>query len=142
MSDCGEALAFKVWRDCVTNVIQTAAFEHRKDNRAILHRIQEKLTHFEDELPKLKEISTILELALWRLRMKENIPNEEEAHCQKKIKTDESSIRRQCRITCGADVVIRHVLPYLITATDEESDSESEPITLITMRSVTVNKLE
>lgn len=40
--------------------------------------------------------------------------------------TDESSIRRQCRITCGADVVIRHILPYLITATDEESVSESD----------------
>jgi len=48
--------------------------------------------------------------------MNENIPQGEATHCQKKIKTDESSIRRQCHITCGADIVIRHVLPHLITA--------------------------
>jgi hypothetical protein len=91
------------------------------DNSLILHRIQAKITHFEDELPKLKEITTMLELALWKLRMNENIPQENATHCQKKIKTDESSIRRQCRITCGADIVIRHVLPYLITARDHMS---------------------
>ena len=50
--------------------------------------------------------------------MKENIPQE--------IKTDESNVRRQCRITCGADVVIRHVLPYLITVADDEFESDSE----------------
>jgi hypothetical protein len=38
-------------------------------------------THFEDELPKLKKISTILELALWKMRMKENILQEEVTHC-------------------------------------------------------------
>ena len=58
--------------------------------------------------------------------MNENIPHEEATQCRKKIKTDEYSIRRQCRITCGADVIIWHILPYLITATDEESDSESD----------------
>jgi hypothetical protein len=120
LSERVEALAFKVWRDHIIDMIHTANFLHNIDNSNILHRIQEKLTHFEDELPKLKEISTILELALWRLRMKENIPNEEEAHCQKKIKTDESSIRQQCRVTCGADVVIRHVMPYLLSTEDEE----------------------
>lgn len=35
---------------------------------------------------------------------------------QKKIKTDESSSRQHCRVTCGADVVIGHVLPLLIAA--------------------------
>ena len=29
-------------------------------------------------------------------------------------------------VTCGADVVIGHVLPFLIIAADEESDSESD----------------
>jgi hypothetical protein len=28
---------------------------------------------------------------------------------------EEASVRQQCRVTCGADVVIRHVLPYLIS---------------------------
>jgi hypothetical protein len=121
MSERVEALAFKVWRDHIIDMIHTANFVHNIDNSDILHRIREKLTHFEDELPKLKEITTILELALWRLRMKKNISNEEEARCRKKIKTNESSIRRQCRVTCGADIVIRHVIPYLLSTEDEES---------------------
>jgi hypothetical protein len=71
----------------------------------------------EDEFPKLKEITTIMELALWKMRMNKN-------RHQIKNENDESSLRRQCRITCGADVIIRHVLPYLITVGDEESDSD------------------
>ena len=124
MSTRVEALAFKGWRERIFNMIHTANFLHNIDNSDILHRIREKLTHFEDELPKLKEITTILELAVWKLRINENIP--QISHCQKKMKTDESSIRRQCRITCGADVVIRHVLPYLIITVAEESDSYAE----------------
>ena len=37
---------------------------------------------------------------------------------QKNIKTDESSIWQQCRVACVADVVIGHVLPYLISVVD------------------------
>jgi hypothetical protein len=50
--------------------------------------------------------------------MNENILQGEATHCQKKIKIDESDIR-QSLVTCGAAVIIRHVLPFLITATDE-----------------------
>jgi hypothetical protein len=124
MSDRVDALAFKVWRDCITNMIHTANFGCNRDNLLILRRIQAKVAHFEDEYPKLKEITTTLELALWKLRMNQNIPQEEVSPCRKKIKTDESSIRQQCHITCGADIVIQHILPYLITATDEESESD------------------
>jgi len=114
MSERVESLAFTVWRDHITNMIHSAAFVWNRDNSNILHRIREKLAYFEAEYPKLKEITTILELALWKLMMNENIPQEEVSHCQKKMKTNETESRRQCRITCGADVVIRHVLPYLV----------------------------
>jgi hypothetical protein len=124
MSSRVEALAFQVWRDYITNMIQTANFQFNTDNTVILRRIQAKVAHFEDEYPRLKEITTILELALWKLRMNEHIPQEEV--CRKKIKTNESSIRQQCRITCGADVVIQHILLYLIDVADEDSDSESD----------------
>ena len=119
-----EALAFQVWRDYITNMIQTANFQFNTDNTVILRRIQAKVAHFEDEYPRLKEITTILELALWKLRMNEHIPQEEV--CRKKMKTNESSIRQQCRITCCADVVIQHILLYLIDVADEDSDSESD----------------
>jgi hypothetical protein len=126
MSERVGALAFQVWRDHITNMIYTADYKWDKDNRPILRRIQEKLAYFEDELHRLKEVTSILELAVWKLRMNESILKESTTRHQKKIKTDESSIRQQCRVTCGADSVIRHILPYLITATDEESDSESD----------------
>ena len=115
LSDCVEALPFKIWRDDIRHMIQTADYKWGRDNSVILHEIRAKVSHFEDELPKLKEITTILELTIWKLRINENITQEEATNCQKKIKTDESSIRQQCRVTCGADVVIGHMLPFLIT---------------------------
>ena len=54
----------------------------------------------------------------------------------KKMKIEESDVREQCRINCRADIVIQHVLPYLLLspadadesgATDESSSgSEGE----------------
>jgi hypothetical protein len=115
------ALAFKVWRDCITNMIQTADYKWRLDNSStILRGIQDKLAHFEDELPKLKEVTTILEIALWKTRLDEDGHKSETIHRLKKVKPDVSSIRRQCHVTCGADIIIRLVLPFLITAVDEE----------------------
>jgi hypothetical protein len=82
---------------------------------------KQKFPYFEDSLSKLKDATTILELALFKLRMNENnIRPEDATHHQKKIKSNEASIRQQCRVTCGADVVIRHVLPYLISVVDKE----------------------
>jgi hypothetical protein len=118
MSDCVDALAFKVWRDYIKRMDYSAEFIHNGDNMHIVRRIQaciqSKVVYFEAKYYELKEITTTLELALWKLRMNEKIPPEETTPRQKKIKTDESNIRQQCRITCGADVIIRHVLQYLI----------------------------
>jgi hypothetical protein len=116
MSERVEALPFKIWRDHVTNMIQNATFKWREDNHPILRRIQEKLAYFEDELQKLKEATTMLELALWKMKMSKNGHNiKNQTHCQKKIKADDSSVQSQNRVTCGADVVIGHVLPFLIS---------------------------
>jgi hypothetical protein len=111
-----EALPFKIWRDHITNMIQTSNFEYNGDNSNILHRIQDKLVFFEDELPKLKEATTMLELALWKKRINDMNHQQKMAHSRKKIKIVESSTRQQDCVTCGADVVIGHVLPFLIAA--------------------------
>jgi hypothetical protein len=101
MSSRVQALPFQVWRDFITNMIQTAAFQYSEDNLAILHRIQDQCTHFEDEVPKLKEISSILELALWKMKMNEKSHLDRATQSQKKIKTDDLSVRKQNRVTCG-----------------------------------------
>jgi hypothetical protein len=59
-------------------------------------------------------VTTILEIALWKIKLNEKSHHNLATQSQKKIKTDESSFRSQCRVTCGADVVIQHVLPYLL----------------------------
>jgi hypothetical protein len=118
MSDRVEALAFKVWRDHITNMIHTANFQCNGDNFHFIQRIRARVAHFEAEYPKLKEITTTLELALWKLMINENIPHEEATHCHKKIRIDETEIRRQCRVTCGADVIIGLVFPFLISTKD------------------------
>ena len=121
MLDRVKALAFKVWRDHITNTIQTASFfNYGADNRSILRSICDKLAHFEDELPKLKEAMTILEIALWKMKINDNSLNENTTQHQKKIKVGESDIRQQSRLTCGADAVIRHVLPYLVSVADDK----------------------
>jgi hypothetical protein len=115
-----EALAFKVWRDHIENMIQTSKYKWNVDNSVILNRIQDKIAQFEDEFPKLTEATRILELALWKTRLDENGHKRETTCRLKKVKTDVSDIRQQCRVTCGADIIIRLVLPFLITALDEE----------------------
>ena len=114
-----EALPLKIWRDCIIEMIGIADFEdnnHIKkgDNLRELRSIQDKLAHFECEYPKLKEATTLLELALWKLRMNAHSHTGMNIRRQKKRKTDEASVRRQSRVTCGANVIIGHVLPFLI----------------------------
>jgi len=122
MSTRVAALAFIVWRDYVTQMIHTADFEdYYEDNLDILNGIRDKLAHFEDELPKLIEATTILELALWKMRINENSSQQKSFRCRKKIKTEGTSIRQQCLVTCCAEVVIGHVLPFLISTGDDDS---------------------
>jgi len=63
-----EALAFKVWHDFIINMIHTADFASGGGTQHIISRIRAKVVQFEDELPKLREVTRILELALWKMR--------------------------------------------------------------------------
>jgi len=57
-----EALAFNAWCDGIRHMMYTANYLFWEDNLDILHSIQYKLAHFEDNLPKLNEATNILEL--------------------------------------------------------------------------------
>ena len=39
---------------------------------------------------------------------------------RKKIKTGGANIRQECRVACGADVIIGLVMPYLISTGDDD----------------------
>jgi hypothetical protein len=106
MSDRVEALAFNVWRDHITNMIHIATFVLGRDNSAILREICSKFAYCEDEFTKLKEVTNTLELALWKMKMNKNSHQD--------MATHDSNVRSQDRVTCGADVVIGHVLPFIV----------------------------
>eukprot|EP00985_Skeletonema_marinoi_P030607 scaffold32881_cov80-Skeletonema_marinoi.AAC.1 len=61
----------------------------------------------------IKEGVTLLELALWKAKLDEKDENGAEGRIKKKVKLDSESVRKEKRITCGADTVIKNVLPYL-----------------------------
>jgi hypothetical protein len=66
----------------------------------------------------LKEAATLLELALWKAKLlEENYESEggaiDDEKAAKKAKIDTESARKERRITSGADIIIKNVLPYL-----------------------------
>jgi hypothetical protein len=63
-----------------------------------------------------EEVTAALELALSKLKMNEKSHQMEMIHCHKNMRSDESDIRWQYRVTFGADVIIGRMLPFLITA--------------------------
>ncbi len=61
----------------------------------------------------IKEGITLLELALWKAKLAEKEESAAEVRT-KKAKIDAESARKEKRITCGADKVIKNVLPFLV----------------------------
>jgi hypothetical protein len=66
---------------------------------SVLHKI---IRYKAEHHRYLKEAATILELALWKKRLSEiNVPEGDEEG------------RVECRVKCGADIVMKNVLPFL-----------------------------
>ena len=66
-----------------------------------------RLDHYKNEhLNLLKEATTLLELALWKTELGDNSKNGN-------IAMDPLLARAENRVTSGADVVIKNVLPFL-----------------------------
>ena len=62
----------------------------------------------------LKEVATLLELALWKAKPAGfNVVGNVEENTAEKAKIDVGEARNEARITSGADIIIKNVLPYL-----------------------------
>ena len=97
------------------NKVYTADIsEGSQGRRDFIAVIQEHLTHCEDKYRTLKEATTMLELALWKKGMNDHCQEANEKRRIKKMKIEESTSRQMCRVGCGADIVIEHVLPFLV----------------------------
>ena len=80
--------------------------------RSVLDRIE----HYKSEhYVLLKEFTTLLELALWEVKLDESQDERSLGSDQpaKKAKIDVEAARQEKRITSGASIVIKNVLPFL-----------------------------
>ncbi len=81
-----------------------------------MERVPERIEHYKSEhYTLLKEFTTLLELALWKVKLDESqdersIGSDQQA---KKVKIDMKAARQEQRITSGANIVIKNVLPFL-----------------------------
>jgi hypothetical protein len=75
-----------------------------------------KLEYYDSEYRKLKEITSLLELALWKARIDDASVDHGKVmgSGNKKMKMDSSDFRLQCRVSCGSDHVLENVFPYLL----------------------------
>ena len=96
-----------------------------------IERILQRMEHYKRmHYALLKDAISLLELAIWKANL---IKNEEGEHPAKKTKifeecrkasakvvgtvegakSDVDAARRAARVTCGADIIIKNVLPFL-----------------------------
>ena len=91
----------------------TSAYDKGDEIRQWMHSVTDKMDHYKAEHYRyVKEGTTLLELALWKAKLDEKEESSEEGKA-KKAKVDTESARKERRITCGADTVIKNVLPFL-----------------------------
>eukprot|EP00984_Skeletonema_dohrnii_P021097 scaffold10440_cov161-Skeletonema_dohrnii-CCMP3373.AAC.1 len=91
----------------------TPADDKAAEIRQWMDSVLNKMDHYKAEHYRfVKEGITLLELALWKTKLSEKEDSSKEGRT-KKAKVDVESARKGKRITCGADIVIKNVLPFL-----------------------------
>ena len=97
----------------INQVFPTTAYGKTNVIRHWMESLLDKLDHYKAEHYRhVKEGISLLELALWKAKLGEKEGNSVEGRT-KKAKVDATSARKERRITCGADIVIKNVLPFL-----------------------------
>eukprot|EP00984_Skeletonema_dohrnii_P006836 scaffold2434_cov151-Skeletonema_dohrnii-CCMP3373.AAC.3 len=83
--------------------------------RVWIRTVIDRMEHYKAEHNiLLKEDMTQLELAIWKAKLDEKEDDDSNQKVQaKKAKIDVESTRKERRITSGADIIIRNVLPFL-----------------------------
>ena len=109
------AIGIKLWRDDMAEMM-AEPIPRQQSKRDWLNDVKSKLSHYKAEYQRLKEATTTLELTLWKTKL--DVLNCQdgngETQYNKKRKIEDANLRSQFRISCGADIVIEHVLPYLV----------------------------
>ncbi len=120
------SLHLESWRNEMNEEIQRinqvlpGPYQHEKTDvmRQWMQSISRKIDHYKAEhRALLKEATTLLELALWKAKLAgfkvEDDVGPVEKKTAGKAKIDVEGERKEARITSGADIIIKIVLPYL-----------------------------
>ena len=120
------SLHLESWRNEMNGEIQkinqvlpgTAHDEKTDVIRRRMQSISRKIDHYKAEYSALlKEATTLLELALWKAKLAgfkvEDDVGPGEKKTARKAKIDVEGERKEARITSGAEIIIKNVLPYL-----------------------------
>jgi hypothetical protein len=94
----------------------THSYEKAEAIQEWITRVLDRMEHYKTEhRTLLKEAVTLLELTLWKAKL---LNEADEKKCsvdevRKKAKIDTEAARKENRVTCGASIVIKNVLPFL-----------------------------
>jgi hypothetical protein len=94
----------------------TQSYEKAEAIQEWVTRVLDRMEHYKTEHKVLvKEAMTLLELTLWKAKL---LNETDEKKCSvdevtKKAKIDAEAARKEHRVTCGASIVIKNVLPFL-----------------------------
>ena len=110
ISDRLDSLNVRKWRiefeKCI-NEFPDKASVREEEARALYAKLE--------TYESLKEGTSILELALWKAKIDDFVSRNGGQCCNKRARiNNEVSYKDQCRINCGADIVVRNVLRYLL----------------------------
>ena len=118
--------SLQVWRDemkdeigMIYQVLATAPIDGKTAAaRRWIRRVLARVKHFTNEHNRsLEESAALLELSLWRDNLNgEKIHDSKcslDAKPNKRARIDVDSARQERRMTCGANIVVKNVLPFL-----------------------------
>jgi hypothetical protein len=118
--------SLQVWRDemkdeidMINQLLATAPIDGKTAaSRRWIRRVLARVKHFTNEHNRsLEESAALLELSLWRDNLKGEIDHGSdssvEAKPKKRARIDVDCARQERRMTCGANIVIKNVLPFL-----------------------------
>ena len=112
----------KTWRDEMNQEIDrinrelpsTHSVHMTNKLRLWIRSVINRISHYKAEHKKLlKEHMTLLELAVWKAKLDERDDSSTLKVQTKRARIDEESSREEKRITSGADIIIKNVLPFL-----------------------------
>ena len=115
------SLHMESWRtEMIAEINRINRVLFTSDHRSKTYSIRQWMNSIMDKMDRckaehnryVKEGMTLLELAVWKTKLGEKEEHAAEGRT-KKAKVDDESNRRDKRITCGADTVIKNVLPFL-----------------------------